>query len=106
MVNIGEIEEVTMTSTRTRIDFLPTEDIIISGKFTDAADLFNELEAADCTLIGDCAGRNGGLAELIYNAFYGCVYRIENIEFERLLRGGTVRLKAYSPDEFGIDEME
>lgn len=106
MVNIGEIEEIVMISTRIRIDFLPTEDIIISGKFADAAELFNELETADCTLIGDCAGRDGGLADLIYNALYGCVYRIENIEFERLLRGGTVRLKAYSLDEFGIDPDE
>lgn len=95
-----------MTNTHTRIEFSPTEDIIISGKFADAAELFNELESADCTLISDCAGCDGGLADLIYNAFYGCVYRIENIEFERLLRGGTVRLKAYSPDEFGIDPDE
>lgn len=95
-----------MTNTRTKIDFSPNGDMMISGKFADAAELFNLLEDADCTLIGDCAGQFGSLADLVYNAYFGCVYRIENIEFERLLRGGSVCLKAYSHDEFGIDPDE
>lgn len=92
-----------MTNTHTRVEFSPIGDMIISGKFADAAELFDALGDADCTLIGDCAGQFGSLADLVYNAYFGCVYRIENIEFERLLRGGSVCLKAYSPDEFGID---
>lgn len=92
-----------MTNTRTRIEFSSNGDMIVSGKFADAVELFDELGDADCTLIGDCAGQFGSLADLVYNAYFGCVYRIENIEFERLLRGGSVCLRAYSLDEFDID---
>ncbi|MCM1168223.1 MAG: hypothetical protein NC401_19735 [Ruminococcus sp.] len=86
-----------------KIQFDNFGNATIFGKYEDGLDLFNTLEDHDCSLIGDCTGKYGGLADLIYNAFFGCVYRLDNLDYQKALKGVPITLKAYDQSEFGVN---